>query len=179
MKPLYETLPTRNEILEEAARKCLDRLFRLSTPSTTWKEIKEIASEWKKNSDERILWQDHHYISQELKEKVVAWYKEAYKVESEWFDNIDLLKDYLKKEPITERKPLEDAVGEDKVKAVLDVIDECKNYYNRDNDSSSFEWTIFNLGPTTNKEFVEEYWKTQGLEIHIDEEKYKELIEEL
>lgn len=180
MKPLYEKLPTRNTILEEAVHKCLDTLFKLSTPSITWREIKRIASEWRKNSDERILWQDHHYIPRELKEKVVEWYKDAYKVESEWFDNIDTLKGWLTEVPFGKTsKPLLDAVGPDKVDQVVNLIDECRNFYNSDPDSSAFDWTIFNLGPTTNKEAVEKYWEGQGQEIQIDEEKYKQLIEEL
>lgn len=177
MKPLYERLPGRNDVLAEATRKCLDTLYRLSTPPITWKNLLKLSKQ--DESGEKTMWQDHYYIPAELKHRIIEWYKDAYKVESEWTDDIELLKKYLEVHPFGNRKPLEEVVGGDKVEEVLGVIDECEGFYGRDRDSSTFEWTMFNLGPTTNADTVKEYWKSYGKEITIDEKKYQELIEEI
>lgn len=53
---------------------------------------------------------------------------------------------------------------------VTDIIDTCKNFYRFDREESSFDCSVA-LGPSpcSNKETVIEYWKSQGIDIEIEE----------
>ena len=53
---------------------------------------------------------------------------------------------------------------------VTDIIDTCKNFYRFDREESSFDCSVA-LGPSpcSNKDIVIEYWKSQGIDIEIEE----------
>lgn len=53
---------------------------------------------------------------------------------------------------------------------VTDIIDTCKNFYRFDREESSFDCSVA-LGPSpcSNKDTVIEYWKSQGIDIEIEE----------
>lgn len=53
---------------------------------------------------------------------------------------------------------------------VTDIIDTCKNFYKFDREESSFDCSVA-LGPSpcSNKDTVIEYWKSQGIDIKIEE----------
>lgn len=53
---------------------------------------------------------------------------------------------------------------------VTDIIDTCKNFYEFDREESSFDCSVA-LGPSpcSNKDTVIEYWKSQGIDIEIEE----------
>lgn len=50
------------------------------------------------------------------------------------------------------------------------TIEGCKNYYKFDREYSSFSAAIaLGVSPTSNSEVVKEYWKTQGVDLEIEE----------
>lgn len=53
---------------------------------------------------------------------------------------------------------------------VTDIVDTCKNFYRFDREESSFDCSVA-LGPSpcSNKDIVIEYWKSQGIDIEIEE----------
>lgn len=53
---------------------------------------------------------------------------------------------------------------------VTDIVDTCKNFYRFDREESSFDCSVA-LGPSpcSNKDIVIEYWKSQGVDIEIEE----------
>ena len=53
---------------------------------------------------------------------------------------------------------------------ITDIIDTCKNFYKFDREESSFDCSVA-LGPSpcSNKDTVIEYWKSQGIDIEIEE----------
>lgn len=59
----------------------------------------------------------------------------------------------------------------DKIKkAVIDRIENCRNFYRFDREVSSFEFSVgFGLSPSHNKEMVEKYWKEQGVDLKIED----------
>lgn len=81
MKLMYEILPTRDDILEDAAVKCLDMMYRLSTPSITWNKLKKLSLQG--DGDRRILWQDHYYLPADLKDGIAQWFIDAYKLDDD------------------------------------------------------------------------------------------------
>lgn len=49
-----------------------------------------------------------------------------------------------------------------------DNIENCQEFYHFDREESAFSWAVtLGASPTSNKEKVIEYWKTQGIEINI------------
>lgn len=53
---------------------------------------------------------------------------------------------------------------------ILDTIETCKEYYKFDREESSFDCSVaLGPSPTSNAETVIEYWKSQGIDIEIEE----------
>ena len=50
---------------------------------------------------------------------------------------------------------------------VLDLISKCKNFYIRNGDENTFRINVMNSSPTSNKQTVIDYWKSQGKDIEI------------
>lgn len=53
---------------------------------------------------------------------------------------------------------------------IMNNINDCKTYYRFDREEISFDWTTtLGCSPTSNKEEVIEYWKSQGRDITIED----------
>lgn len=88
---------------------------------------------------------------------------------------------YEKVAPIAEqiKRILESEIGEDNVtnkicnkitETVLNTITNCKEFYRFDREESDFNYSVaLGASPTSNKETVIEYWKSQGKDIEIIE----------
>ena len=88
---------------------------------------------------------------------------------------------YEKVAPIAEqiKRILESEIGEDAVtnkicnkitETVLNTITNCKEFYRFDREESDFNYSVaLGASPTSNKETVIEYWKSQGKDIEIIE----------
>ena len=105
---------------------------------------------------------------------IVEMFMEAYGVGNKWNEHIEFLigyitnkdskkvvyKDFRREyENIT---PIQD-ITKDSEK-VLELIRVCKNFYNKDIEKETFNFSLY-LGPSpnSNKEYVEEYWKEHGI----------------
>ena len=76
----------------------------------------------------------------------------------------DILNEQL--EPGHRTKILTDKITE----AVMNTITNCKEYYHFDREESSFSASIsLGASPTSNKDTVIEYWKSQGINIDIED----------
>lgn len=117
---------TRNDILLEAANKCMKDLYSLVTPKVKWddfvQECKEYSAkykDWEKNKDsERWAYfkdksitecigprpYEFYYLPKEIMKDICDSYIYAYKIDSqkELLDNIEILKSYCK-EPIVNK----------------------------------------------------------------------------
>lgn len=90
-------------------------------------------------------------------------------------------RDYEKVEPISTqiKEILKSEIGEgdvtDKIcneitKTVLNTIITCKEFYHFDREETDFNYSVaLGASPTSNKETVIEYWKSQGKDIEIIE----------
>lgn len=61
---------------------------------------------------------------------------------------------------------------DDLIKAVLDSLTECKNFYNPNRDEIAFRFNVGDVSPTTNIESAREYWATKDPSVVIKEKKY-------
>lgn len=176
---------TRKCILERAVEECLDEMYRKSQPSITWEEVLKGHKEGKYNENNTVI--DQHYLSQDEYTDIKERYMHMYNIHNDWKDDADLMIDYLEKggtkdkyiPAITdetgyhpghrgyEKTPkLIDALKEflseeDAQKAtdkVLELMNECKNFYRGDREESDFTFSVLNYSPTCNKEAVQEFW---------------------
>lgn len=80
---------------------------------------------------------------------------------------------YEKVKPLINQ--IEELVGnkelaESITKLVLNNITSCKDYYRFDREENSFDWQVtLGCAPTSNKEEVVKYWKSQGKDITIED----------
>lgn len=65
---------------------------------------------------------------------------------------------------------VKDAIRDKIVESVMNTINDCKEFYRFDREESSFKASIaLGPSPTSNKDTVIEYWKSQGIDIEIVE----------
>lgn len=80
---------------------------------------------------------------------------------------------YDKVQPIKEQ--LADIIHDDKklIKVydiIMNTIASCKDYYRFDKEENSFDWTVtLGCSPTSNKNEVIEYWKSQNKDVNIED----------
>ena len=61
-------------------------------------------------------------------------------------------------------------LGEDITKIAMDNINDCKEFYRFNREENSFSTSIaLGASPTSNPDSVKEYWKSQGIDIEIEE----------
>lgn len=175
-------LPTRKEVLKNAFRECLDTMFRLAQPSITLNELEYMQH---MQDNKKIVYQDRYYLPSEVFDYIKKQFMDAYGIESPWKHHVDTISEYIfdgghKIVPKTQENPfgvvtLGPLKLSDKDRtALMNRIDDCKKFYKFNNDEMSFSWGLFNSGPSSNAEAVEEYWRNNGHpEFKIDQNIYK------
>jgi len=174
----------RKDILKEAVDRCMTEMYAKSQPSADWHEYLKKAECGEITKDDKIF--DRHYLCEPQFRYILNKYKEMYRMNNEWKSNIDFLKDCLEnggyrdtfierngdKHRDAEKTPkLEELIGKINAEKVLSLIEDLEDFYHFDREESDFNFTIC-LGlpsPTSNAETVKEYWKSQGVDIEIDE----------
>lgn len=191
---------SRRDILSRAIYECLVECYKWAQPSIDVdalvknKQIQETV-------DDKFM--DRYYLSHENFKFIQESFENAYRINSNWKDHIDLLVNYItskdsKKDVYIPRdgdrpgyRGYEPIIPLDKVilnylkeyfvlkdnnqsditekdakvlqDKILDLIDTCKNFFNIDRDYNAFIMnTALGWSPTSNKEKVENYWRTHG-----------------
>lgn len=169
---------TRESILEEATFRCLTEMYAKAQPPCDFmKEFNE-AHEAVKNGEEPKKIYDKHYLSSEMYQSITDKYIEAYGIHQEYNEDCEALVNFFEKPFI--RKPkdeygrdwdtgksLREIIGDENYDEVLSFIQRSKNFYRFNREESSFRFTLFDMGPNSNKEAVEKYWKEQGINLDI------------
>lgn len=173
---------SRNEIISEAIYKCYKEMYKMAQPSVDFDQIIEDIKSGKIKSDEPVY--EHYYLSSDNYTYIINMYLNAYGLVSEWDDDINAVINYLKDGGLydvyvkgTDDKPgykdyehtpkISDVIGKDNADIVLDLISKCKNFYIRNGDENTFRINVMNSSPTSNKQTVIDYWKSQGKDIEI------------
>lgn len=160
-------LPSHKDIMKRAVRECLDTMFQLSQPSITLDELEHME----KNKE--IVYQDRYYLPSDVFEYIKDHFIYIYGIKSGWKDHVDILSEYIfdgghkivpktTKDPFGLKKlgPLK--LSDKDTTALMNRIDDCKKFYSFDADEQKFSWALFNYGPSSNAESVEEYWRNNG-----------------
>lgn len=87
----------REEVLCKAYEDCIREMFAKAQPSADWDNIIEEYKAGKIDEKKDGPIYDRHYLSAEEYKYILDKYMKAYRIESEWKDDIEILEDYLNK----------------------------------------------------------------------------------
>lgn len=181
----------REEILSKAITDCFREMYAKAQPSADWDQLVQDAKDGKIKKEERVY--DRYYLSSDEFRYITDKYMDAYRIRSEWKEDVDVVLEFLKNgapdyvyNSETKEKEfvrilglreelgqfIEDSELLDKVyEAVMDKIKKCQTYYRFDGDERSFRFsTALGASPTSNMETVKKYWKEKdGIDLEIEE----------
>ena len=170
----------KKSILSEAIDRCLQEMYYYAQPSI------DLNNAIKEAKGEQLNLIDKHYLSKEMYDTIIGKYIDAYHLDNYFQDSLELLlsyfehpyvKDYSKGyKTHKEIRSLFEKIGIEKFEIVKDYIDKAKNYYNRNIDAETFRFNIMNFSPTSNKQTVINYWKSQGKDIKIKDYNDEEIF---
>ena len=85
----------REEVLYKAYEDCIREMFAKAQPAADWDNIIEEYKAGKIDEKKDGPVYDRHYLSSEEFKYILDKYMKAYRIESEWTDDIKVLEDYL------------------------------------------------------------------------------------
>jgi len=175
----------RDKIIQEAIERCLEEMYQKSQPHASYYDYVAKAKKGEINKNEKIF--ERHYLCKTQFEYILKKYIKAYRLQDEWKSNIDFLTDCLKNggyktvyKPLIEggepcrtsekMSPIKDIIGEENTNKLLEYIEVIRNFYHFDHEEEIFNFRIcLGVSPSSNAETVKDYWKSQGVDIQIDE----------
>jgi len=87
----------REEVLCKAYEDCIREMFAKAQPSADWDNIIEEYKAGKIDEKKDGPIYDRHYLSAEEFKYILDKYMKAYRIESEWKENVDVIEEYLNK----------------------------------------------------------------------------------
>lgn len=178
----------RIDVLEQAVYECYKEMYRKAQPSIDFDEILQAAKEGKE--DKKFPFYRQHYLSSEEYTDIVESYIYAYHIRRNTKDHMELVRDYFvnggtKDKYIDahtdeygyhpgyrgyEKTPkLIDLIGEEATNKVLELLDDCINFYGTEHEECRFRFSVMDCSPTSNKQEVIDYWKSKGVDLEIKE----------
>lgn len=170
---------TRKQFEDEMYTRCLDELYQASQPSITYSELIELS----KQNPERKLYLEHYLSSEECK-FIIDKYINLYCLEDDFKRDCDIIIDDMQKGCIKDKyvsgtdekpgyrnyekvPPLSEEIGEENLQKVVEFIKMRKDFYRFNRVAENFKFNMFNYSPTSIKESVIDFYKTQGQDITI------------
>lgn len=182
---------TPEDILWEARQRCLIEMYARAQPSADYNQIYAKYKEQQLKGETPEAVYDRYYLSKEEFEYIRNKYIQAYNLEDRFKDYCDILirdmRDGCSKDKYIPEKigsdgerypgyrgyekvpPIKYIIGEESADAVINFINERKNFYRFDQRENRFIYSVtLEDSPTSNAEKVKEYWKSQGIDLEID-----------
>ncbi len=176
----------RIKVLERAVHECYKEMYAKAQPPADWDEILTKAE--RGEEDKNFPFYRQHYLSQEEYTDIIESYIYAYHIRRNTKAHMDLVKDYFvnggtKDKYIEahedeyhpgyrgyEKTPkLKDVIGKEATDKVLELLENCTNFYGNEHEECGFRFTVMDCSPTSNKQDVIDYWKSKGVDIEIKE----------
>lgn len=171
---------TKEDFNKDLYFKCLNELYEASQPSITFDQIIN-----KSKADGEAIYKQH-YLSNEECKYIIDKYVDLYNLDSKFKDHCDLLirdivegcsKDkYIKPNgdkpgyrSYEKVPPLEEIIGKEAANKVIEFIKMRKDFYRFERQRENFEFNMWNFSPCSNKQTVIDYWKSQGIDIKIED----------
>lgn len=171
----------KDKIMEEAMIRCYREMYRKAQPRGDFDKYRRMIKNGELPKDTRIY--ERHYLPQKEFEYILNKYVKAYRFENQWKSDVDLILQHMKnggfrdayykdKSIIEHTAPLYEQIGKENADKVIQFVEELKDFFRFDRDESEFRSSIaLGCSPTSNPETVKEYWKSQGIDVEINEKK--------
>lgn len=157
---------SRNDIISRAIRECLNEMYSRAQPSTSFDELEKNIRHFPNKN-----WYDYFYLSQKESEEIIEDFIIAYRIKNEFHDDVDVVRTYLRdggtKDKYIipedggpghrgyEKTPkISDLIGEESAQLILNLIDECDNFYQPNTEESAFRFNVMNYSPCCNIDLV-------------------------
>jgi hypothetical protein len=175
----------RDKIIQEAIDRCLEEMYQKSQPKASYYDYIAKAKRGEIGKDELVF--ERHYLNQKQFDYIREKYIKAYRLQNEWKSDIDFLLDNLRDggyrtvyKPLIEggepcrtseqMSPIEDIIGKENKEKLFKYIETLRDFYRFDREEDKFNFNVcLGASPTSNADKVREYWKSQGIDIEIDE----------
>lgn len=177
------TKSNKDEVFSEAIYKCYKEMYANAQPPVDYDELIKLAKEGKEDKNTPFYMQ--HYISEEEYKYIIEKYIHSYGLKDEFPDHCDVILRYFDDGTIDkyiERngdepgyrgyeklKPLKELIGEEHYNIVIERVKQAQGFYKFNRDESSFHWNMMYSSPCTNKQTVIDYWKSQGVDLVIED----------
>lgn len=181
---------TKEEVFSDALYKCYKEMYANAQPPVDYDELLKLAKAGKEPEDTPFYMQ--HYISQKEYQYIIEKYIDAYGLKDLFYDHCDLLLNYFDNGMVSkyingddehpgyrgyeDLKPLKELIGEDHYNIVVERVKQAQNFYRLNHDESAFHWNMMYSSPCTNKDTVIDYWKSQGINLVIEDRNEDEIF---
>ena len=202
----------REEVLCKAYEDCIREMFAKAQPMADFDNIIEEVKAGKIDEEKDGPIYDRHYLSAEEYKYILDKYMKAYRIESEWKEDVEIVEEYLNKgghkdkyiedwedehghhpgyrsyedvpplkkhirkivDSYLENKELNQTrqeITDDITNKVMELINDCKNYYSFNVDEQKFRNTVcMRCSPIGSIETVKKWWKDHyNIDIEIEE----------
>jgi hypothetical protein len=172
-------MKTYDEVMREAIEDTLEEMYQYSYPKISWKQRNQ---ELKDGNDVDKDLIHHHYIPQKLYEDILEMAKFNYGYEPFFQDYTEHFADFLLKgghakdidkggkDDYKDYQSIKEEIGEEAFAILEKRIEAYKRTYRFDRKRWSFAFTVMNYSPSTNKQAVIDYWKSQGIDLQIPDD---------
>lgn len=180
----------KDELIGKAVMLCYKEMYERAQPSADFEDLLYEFNKIKAETGKEERFFDRYYLSSEEQEYILDKYIKYFRLRDEFRDHVDILIDCIKNgysvDKYIERKGekpgyrsyakapnMKSVIGESNTDYVLKFLAERKNFYHFNQDEESFRFSI-SLGssPCTSEKKVEEYWKSQGIDLKITPRHY-------
>ena len=172
----------RDKVIERAVLDCYREMYRKAQPRANFDDYRRKIANGEIPSDTKIY--ERHYLPQAEFEYILNKYIKAYKIGDDLNKDVKFIineiktpiRKYITKEDTLDLnydqrfQTLADQIGEENKNKVIEYLESLLNFYSSDREQSIFRGTIsLGFSPTSNPKTVKDYWKSQGVEVEIDE----------
>lgn len=174
---------TKEKVQENAVYQCYKEMYANAQPPVDYDKLVELAKAGKE--DHKHPFYTQHYLTTEEYQYIKEKYIDAYGMREQFTDHCDVILRYFDEGTIdkyVERDgdspgyrsyedlpPLKDLIGEEHYNIVVNRVKQAQGFYRFNRDESAFNWAMMYSSPTSNKQQVIDYWKSQGIDITIDD----------
>lgn len=186
-----------DDIIKEASYRCMKEMYARAQPPADYDVILSGYKTEQELGKEPTAVGNRHYLSYKEFMYVLEKYIRAYNLEEKFKGHCDIIIEDMQKGcskdaciPDTKDEygncvpgyrgyeavpPIRESIGEDAANKVREFIEQRKSFYRFDNNEDKFRISIsLSDSPTTSSKDVIDYWKSQGVELHIDARDYEE-----
>lgn len=166
---------SREDVIVQAVRNCLDIMYRASYPSTTLEEVEAEVRKHPVKGRDGLRMFERHYLPQGIHQTILEDVADAYELRSQLPEIIEVLKNYFA-EPIVDKwiegenahdpghrgyehpEPMPDAY-----RAVAgQYMDMANDFFNWNADLNKFYFNVCNVSPSSNRDTVEKWHHEHG-----------------